>query len=177
MLFILCCIGLMLSVFGQRYDSLYTNPEVIPRYPTGDVGFYEELTNQLSPLLSPFAMDQLAPNGYRAIIGFVVNTDGVIDSVFHDNRSTHFFLQDQIHRAYRQTQPWQPGRVDGEPVATLVYMEFILTGSDPVWQLYFQPLFPQSAVLANTRFDKKWTKWAILGVIATVGLFYLLISL
>lgn len=175
-----CLLGASLLLPAQRhepYDSLYINPEVRPQYPTNDPGFYEDLTNQISNQLDPYLIRQMSPNGYRAIIGFVVNKEGRIDSVFHDNRSDHYYLQDQIHQAYRLTQQWSPGREQGEPVHTLVYMEFVLVGSDPVWELVFQPLYPNSVVLANTEFDKKWTKWAILGVIVTIGLFYLLIEL
>lgn len=168
---------LLSSTYAFGQDSLYINPTVKPTYPTGDIGFYEDLTNQISQQLDPYLMRQMAPGGYQAIIGFVVNPKGIIDSVFHDNRSTHYFLDTQLGRAFRQTQPWQPGIDHGDTVSTLIFMEFYLTGSDPVWHLAYQPLYPNSVILANRKFDKKWTKWAILGVIATVGLFYLLMQL
>ncbi len=164
-------------VSAQQADSLYTNPQERPIYPTGDPGMYEDIINRLTIDIDPMYWRQVNQGNYQAIIAFVVDTDGMVDTVWHDRRSVDFFLQDYIHQAIYNLQPFTPGKENGIAINTLVYMDLYLVRDGLSFQLDYQPLYPNSAVLANTSFDKKWTKWALLGVLATIGIFALLIGL
>lgn len=158
----------------SKYDTLYVFTDVQPQYTGGDMQFYIDLGNLLTVSVNETFRLRIERDGYQAVLGFVVNKQGAVDSLFHDRLGRDAWLDREIAQAFSEMEQWQPGRVNNNPVNTLVYIELILHATTGSITAVYQPIYPNSYVLADKHFDKKWTKWAILGVVAVIGLFYLL---
>lgn len=159
-------------------DTVYTQVDEPPAYPGGDDAFYTYVADQLTLDLNAFDKRQIAEKGvYRILPAFIIDETGEVDSVWLDDRSTDFLLSTKLERILYEMPKWTPGKKEGEAVSTKVYVWLDMNVYSDVVAIQYHPIFPDSEMLAYQKTQKGINLWAVAAVIATIGLFALLISL
>ena len=174
---------LPLLLAGQKYDSpsrtdsVYIFVDAAPRFPGGDEEMYRYIEEQLFLQLSTPLLDRMNESGsYDCLVKFVVDRQGKISGAGMDNRSRDFYLSDDIIRIINNMPVWQPGKVQGEAVNTLVYLKLEIENGNSYPQIHYHPLYPDSAVWARKKMNKKQKRYAILAAILLTGLLFLFSS-
>jgi hypothetical protein len=181
--FILLTIFILpLVLLGQEAsvdeDSIYTDPDIYPTYKEGELSLFLYIENMLFLNLRQDQIDQIITNrGYASIVRFLVLKNGTIKDVKLDEFSNDFYLTSEIEFIFNRMPAWNPGMIDSMPVITKVYMHVDIENNNGNLEVAYRPVFPESVVLSNKKFKKKNTLWALVGVAAVIGLFYMLIKL
>lgn len=92
-------------------DSVYVNPEVLPKFTGGDKAFAAYLSKSIR---YPQAALQRRISG-RVFVNFILNAQGrVLDA--HVVSGPGNGLNDEALRLVWLMPPWEPARVNGQPV-------------------------------------------------------------
>lgn len=167
-----------LPIAAFASDTVYTSVDEYPQYPGGDEAFFTYVADQLTVQLNEFDRQRIAQEDpYRIMPVFILDKQGQVDSVWLDRRSDDFLLSTYMERILYQMDTWRPGKVNGEPVPTKVYVWMDLQVFQNVVGIPFHSIFPESEVLAQQKGKKKNTALAIFAAVLTIGLFALLIQL
>ena len=174
---------LPLLLAGQKYespsraDSVYIFVDAAPRFPGGDEEMYRYIEEELFLQLSTPLLDRMNESGsYDCLVKFVVDRQGIISGASMDRRSRDFYLSDDIIGIINNMPVWQPGKVRGEPVNTLVYLKLDIESGNSYPQIHFHPLFPDSGIWARKKMSGKQKRYAILAAILLTGLLFLFSS-
>ena len=92
-------------------DSVYINPEVRPQFAGGDKAFAEYLSKSIR---YPKQAMQRRISG-RVLVNFVLNAEGKVQDA-HVISGPGNGLNDEALRLVWLMPPWQPARVNGQPV-------------------------------------------------------------
>ncbi|HEX8505705.1 MAG TPA: energy transducer TonB [Hymenobacter sp.] len=92
-------------------DSVYVNPEVRPQFAGGDKAFAEYLKKSIR---YPQQALQRRVSG-RVFVNFVLNAEGRVQDA-HVVSGPGSGLNDEALRLVWLMPPWQPARVNGQPV-------------------------------------------------------------
>ncbi len=174
---------LPLLVAGQKYeapsqsDSVYIYVDNAPHFRGGDEEMYRYIEEQLFLQLSTPLLDRMNESGsYDCLVKFVVDRQGNISGASIDNRSRDFYLSDDITGIINNMPAWEPGKVRGIPVNTLVYLKLDIATGNGYPQIRFNPLFPDSGIWARKRMSRKQKRYALLAAILLTGLLFLFSS-
>lgn len=157
-------------------DSAYLFVDIDPAYPGGDNEFFLMLQENLHFSANSSQMSNVTLNGYFSIVSFIIEKDGSVSNIKKDTRSQDFYLIDEITAALYNMPAWTPGRINDTIVRTEVFVRIELVSNNQTIEAVYYPLFPESQVLGNKKFNKKNTKWALLAALGVIGLFFLLIN-
>lgn len=92
-------------------DSVYINPEVLPRFTGGDQAFSAYLSKHIR---YPQQALQRRISG-RVFVSFVLNAQGKVQDA-HVVKGPGNGLDDEALRLVWMMPPWEPGRVNGQAV-------------------------------------------------------------
>ncbi len=92
-------------------DSVYINPEVRPQFTGGDKAFVAYLTKSIR---YPQLAMQRRVSG-RVYVNFILNAEGKVQDA-HVVSGPGSGLNDEALRLVWLMPPWEPGRVNGQPV-------------------------------------------------------------
>ena len=92
-------------------DSVYVNPEVHPKFVGGDKAFAAYLTKSIK---YPQLAMQRKVSG-RVMVNFVLNAEGRVQDA-HVISGPGSGLNDEALRLVWLMPPWEPARVNGQPV-------------------------------------------------------------
>lgn len=165
------------GMYGQKYaeeleDTIYARVDEPPSFPNGDAEMYDHISEKLFLEVPTFYQDRIVREGYHTLLRFVVDQEGEIHDVQADNRSTHFFLLDELQETFYNMPTWVPGRVDGNSVNTLVYLELDMrVTAGGVFEIKYHPLFPDSLLWERKKMSKKDKRLAALAAILITGFF------
>ena len=92
-------------------DSVYVNPEVLPKFIGGDKAFMAYLSKSIK--YPPLAVQRKVSG--RVLVNFVLNAEGRVQDA-HVISGPGSGLNDEALRLVWLMPPWEPARVNGQPV-------------------------------------------------------------
>lgn len=112
-LFFFFLLSLQMSVLAQDENNMIFGPvEIMPEYPGGQRALFQFLSDSIKyPPLSV----QRGEEG-RAIVSFIIDKDGSVDSVSVTRSSGYEALDREAVRVLNLMPNWSPGKVRGKLV-------------------------------------------------------------
>jgi protein TonB len=101
-------------------EAIYTEAEVMPQYPGGNIEMNRYLIKNLT---YPASASSQRIQG-RVWCSFIVNKDGVLSNI-QIERGVYISLDQEALRVLQAMPAWVPGTIRGEPVRVKVYLPIV----------------------------------------------------